>query len=152
MRFLGGIACFVVILALNGCELLIPFHDQLHEFEENQWVGSWRLVSIDDEVFLDAEDEEGISVITNTWTFDADGTWWAKLVIAFDIEGPEQHLYAFGGRYWLDGANYTLFIEEGETFSEAAETTAGSWVLVGDTLILTGDEGEVLVLKKGGID
>ena len=139
--------CFLVF-ALNGCELLIPFHDSLHE---NPWVGSWRLVSIDDEVFLDGEDEAGISVIKNSWTFDADGTWWAELVIAFDIEAGAQHLYTFGGRYWLDGSNYRLFIGESTVF-ESSETTTGAWVIVGDTLTLTDAAGEVLVLKKGGID
>ena len=140
--------CFLVF-ALNGCELLIPFHDSL---PDNPWVGSWRLVSIDDEVFLDAEDADGISVIKNSWTFDADGTWWAELVIAFDIEEGGQHLYDFGGRYYLDGSNYRLFIGEGTTFFESPETTTGAWVIVGDTLTLTDAGGEVLVLKQGGID
>lgn len=73
------------------------------------------------------------------------------MVIAFDIEAGAQHLYDFGGRYYLDGSNYRLFIGE-STFFESSETTTGVWVIVGDTLATTDAAGEVLVLKKGGID
>lgn len=145
--------CFCIfVLALGGCDLFMPLYPQDHDGEPNPWVGSWRLVSINDEVFLDTENEDGISIITNTWTFNADGTWGAELVIEFDIEEPGQYLYDFGGRYWLDGSNYRLSIGEGATFFETAEITTGAWIMVGDTLTLTDDEGEVLVLKRGGID
>ena len=145
----------IFVLALGGCELLVPLYAPDDDVESNPWVGEWRVESIDGEPLSDiyAEDEQGEITVTNSWTFNTDGTWQAE----FTIEIEHGNGYQFYGRYWvplqgsyaLDGSSYILIVtgEEAGPFFDAPEGIIGTWVIVGDTLTLTDELGSVIVFK-----
>ena len=150
--------CFCMfVLALGGCELFVPLYPQDHDVEPNPWVGEWRVESIDGEplsgLYADGEENAHITV-TNSWTFNVDGTWQAE----FTIEVEYGNGYQFYGRYWvplqgsyaLNGPTYVLIVtgDEAGPFFDAPESIIGTWVIAGDTLTLTDELGSVIVFKK----
>ena len=133
--------------------------------DDNEWVGTWAIESLDGENLEQSLGEEGanISIVTNSWTFNNDGTMEAELAIKFEVK--EQGLEISGegsmkmmGTYSLSGSSYTLiptevegtglFEGEAEPVGPADENT-GTWSRSGNTLTLNSDDdGSIMVLKK----
>ena len=138
--------------------------------DDNQWVGTWEMESIDgesleqsfgeDEEFGDAEID--FSITANEWTFSDDGTMEMELGMKFEVK--EQGLEFSGqgsmkimGTYSLSGSNYTLTSTEVEGTGlfegEAAligstDEDTGTWSRSGNTLTLNSDDGTTVVFKK----
>ena len=135
--------------------------------DDNEWVGTWSLESIDGETLEQvlAEGEElGIdfSIDPNRWTFDDDGTMEVEFGVEFKAE--EQGFVISGqgsikiiGTYSLSGSSYTLTPTEVEgtglfegTLPPIGPTDegTGTWSREGNTLTLNDADGSTLVLKK----
>ncbi len=156
--------CAVLIISVTGCG----------QDEDNEWLGTWTLETVDGEsiqaqfeaikLLLEAfqETETNISY-TDIWTFDDDGTWDREVTLETEI-GGDRDISAFEvmGTYSLSDSNYTItveiftvteegsgdFEEEVDTVPALGDTETGTWSIQGNTLTLTGDSGQVWVLKK----
>ena len=136
----------VFIVGLSGCG-----------DDDNDWVGTWSLETVDGMSFEQSFSEEGIkvSVVTNSWTFNSDGTIEAEL--AFKVEAKEggSEITATTstkvmGTYSLSGTNYTVTMEEGEEegILPVEQVDTGTWSRKGSTLTLNSDDGDAVVFKK----
>ena len=150
--------CAVLTIGVTGCG---------GDDDDNEWVGTWELDTIDGasvEQTLSEGEELGIdfSITANEWTFNDDGTMEAEFGMKFEVkeEGLEfsgQGSTKMMGTYSLSGSTYTLtptevegtgfFEGEVEPIGPTDENT-GTWSRAGNTLTLTSDDGEVIVLKK----
>ena len=151
----------VLIIGVVGCG---------SEDDENEWVGTWAIESIDGESLEQgfAEDEEfgdadiDFSITANEWTFNNDGTMEAEFGMKFALE--EQGLAFSGegsmkitGTYSLSSDSYTLtpinvegtglFEGDVEPVGPTDEDT-GTWSRSGNTLTLNSDDGSTIVFKK----
>lgn len=134
------------------------------EDDDNEWEGTWAMESVDGESFEQAFGEEGVdvSIVTNNWTFDSNGTM--EVEIAMKFEAKEEGLELSGqgsakmtGTNFLSGSNYTLtptrvegtgiFKDEVVPVGPTDEDT-GTWSRSGNTLTLNSDDGITVVLKK----
>ena len=135
--------------------------------DDNEWVGTWAINSIDGESIEQtlAEGEElGIdfSIVPNTWTFNDDGTMDAEFGIEFEAKEEGFTISGSGGMritgtYSLSGSRYTLTpttvegtgILEGEPSPIGlSDKDTGTWSRSGNTLTLTSDDGSAIVFKK----
>ena len=101
--------------------------------------------------------EVDVSVVTNDWTFNDDGTIEAETRIKIEGGQGGSEITATisqnaTGTYSLSGSSYTLTLEItinflGGTETETEEDT-GTWSRAGNTLTLTSDDGEVIAFKK----
>ena len=108
--------------------------------DNNEWVGTWSLESLDGQNYEAFWAALGFSIVTNSWTFHDDGTWEAQLT----LEGVAA--VKSMGTYSLSGSNYTA-----TGLSDALEGTeadTGTWSREGNHLTITSSDGTVLVLKK----
>ncbi|MDE0184770.1 MAG: hypothetical protein OXP71_04865 [Candidatus Poribacteria bacterium] len=148
--------CIVLIVVTIGCGG--------GEEDDNEWVGTWEWESVDGESVEQAFGEEGVdvSIVTNNWTFDSNGTM--EVEIAMKFEAKEEGLELSGqgsvkmtGTYTLSGSNYTLtpievegtgiFKEEVEPVG-ATDEDAGTWSRSVNTLTLISEDGFTIVFKK----
>ncbi len=133
-----------------------------------KWVGTWAVETVDgqtwEQAFAEEFGEEGVtvSIVTNDWTFNDDGTMEVEFAMKFEVKEEGLTLSGQGsmkimGTYALSGSNYTLtptevegtglFEGEVEPVDPTDEGT-GTWVRKGNTLTLNSDDGSTLVLKK----
>ena len=148
--------CVVLIVGIIGCGG--------DEDDDNDWVGTWVLESVDGESFEEAFEEEGVNatIITNNWTFDSDGTFETGFAIKIEVNEDGLELSGEGqikwtGTYSLSGSNYTLtptgaegtglFKEDVEPVGPTDKDT-GTWSRTGNTLTLISDDGAIIVFKK----
>ncbi len=140
--------------------------------DDNEWVGTWAIETIDGQSFEQGFAEEfgdviELSITANEWTFDSDGTMEMEFGMKFEVK--EQGLDVSGegsmkmtGTYVLSGSSFTLTptevegtgLFEGEvgevgTVGPTDEDT-GTWSRQGNTLTLNtaSDDGGTIVLKK----
>ena len=130
--------------------------------DENDWVGTWAMQSVDGQsveqsMQEDFGDEADVSIVTNSWRFNSDGTMEAEVRVK--IEGGQGGTEITAtisqnttGTYSLSGSSYTLTLEItinlfGEAETET-EVDTGTWSRKGNTLTLISDEGETIVFKK----
>ena len=129
--------------------------------DENDWVGTWHLETIDGEnyeQFLEEDGPEGanVSIVTNNWTFNSDGTIEVELTLEVEYaEGGSEISAKISqqgtGTYSLSDSNYTLTLttEEGEeTLFGGTDEDTGTWSRSGNTLTLNSDDGNTIVFKK----
>ena len=130
--------------------------------DENDWVGTWAMESVDGQsveqsMKEDFGDEADVSIVTNSWRFNSDGTIEAEVRVK--IEGAEGGTEINAtisqnamGTYSLSGSSYTLTLEITiNLFGEAAtetEVDTGTWSRKGNTLTLSSDDGTTIVFKK----
>lgn len=79
------------------------------EADDNPFLGTWSVVSIDGEPLSKSFETEGIDNITATseWTFDKDGTWqWIT-----KVEGPLSFEIELSGTYAITGSTYTFTVD-----------------------------------------
>lgn len=132
--------------------------------DDNEWVGTWALESVDGVSFEEGFAEEGVSatIITNNWTFNSDGMMEVELAMKFEAKQEGSELSGQGsmkmtGTYTLSGSNYTLtpievegtgiFKEDVEPIGATDEDT-GTWSRKGNALTLNSDDGSTVVFKK----
>lgn len=144
----------LVCSTFAGCSLLRILTDPIEDPPASEWSGLWRLESVDGKS-IDAQlaaDGIVVSVSNNLWSFKPDGSFFASPV--FTISN------AFGGTiitlsqeisgtYFLNGDRYSLITSVGFLIDFGFGTPdgdAGRWVLVGDKLVLTSDEGGRIVI------
>ena len=92
-----------------------------------------------------------ISIVTNNWTFNNDGTLEAEIGFKLGNQegGSEIAITSSSkitGTYSLSGSNYTLTLE-GIPIASLKENT-GAWSREGNTLTLNSDNGDSIVFKK----
>ena len=94
----------VFILGLVGCG------------DDTGWSGTWALITVDGESpeqILGADAGLNVSIATNKWTFDSDGTMQAELGFKFQGQQRDSEVTGtvsarFTGTYFLSGFDYTL--------------------------------------------
>ena len=132
--------------------------------DDNDWVGTWTMETIDGQSLEQSFEEDygeeqiNISIITNNWTFNSDGTMEAEFAVKIEAKegGSEISVQSSGkgtGTYSLSGSNYILTVtmevgggllgDEGST-----DEDTGTWSRSGNTLTLNSDDGETIVFKK----
>ena len=121
------------------------------------WVGTWSLETFDsqtlDQVLKQELATEGvtISIVTNNWTFNDDGTLEAEISFKLGNQGGDSGIAITSsnkttGTYSLSGSNYTLTLEEIPIAS--LRDSAGTWSREGNTLTLNSDDGNTIGFKK----
>ena len=125
--------------------------------DDNDWVGTWSLETYDGqglEQILEQElAPEGvtISIVTNNWTFNNDGTLGAEIGFRFGNQESDSAIAVTSsiktaGTYSLSGSNYTLTLEEIPIAS--LKESNGTWSREGNTLTLNSDNGDNIAFKK----
>ena len=136
--------------------------------DDNEWVGTWAIETIDGQSFEQGFAEEfgdaiELSITANEWTFDSDGTM--EMELGMKLEVKEQGLDVSGegsikmtGTYVLSGSSFTLTptevegtgLFEGEVGVGPTNEDTGTWSRQGNTLTLNtaSDDGGTIVLKK----
>ena len=138
--------CAVLMIGITGCG-----------DDDNDWVGTWAFETVDGQNVVQGlqEQEEGvnISIVTNNWTFDNDGTFEAEM--GFKIEdkaGGYESIITISdkitGTYSLSGSNYTLTMKGTLFFEKVDDVDTGTWSRKGNTLTLNSDGGGTIVFKK----
>ena len=147
--------CAALIIGIIGCG---------GDDDDNEWVGTWTLESIDGEALELAFAEEGVdvSIDPNSWTFNDDGTMEVEFGIKLELKEEGLEIAAEGamnmtGTYALSGANYTLtpievtgtglYGEDVEPVGPTDEDT-GTWARNGNTLTLNSDDNSTIVFQK----
>ena len=146
--------CVVLSIGIIGCG---------GDDDDNDWVGTWEIDTVDGQSLDQTFDEElgegevNVSVVTNNWTFNDDGTIEAETRIKIEGGQGGSNITATisqnaTGTYSLSGSTYTLTLEItinlfGEAETETDEDT-GTWSRSGNTLTLNSDNGETIVFKK----
>ena len=141
--------------------------------DDNEWVGTWAIDTIDGQSFDDLNLEQAfaenfgaaeidLTITANEWTFDSDGMMVVEFGVKFEVKDDGLDLSAEGsmkiiGTYVLSGSNYTLtpaqvegtglFEEDVDSVGPTDEDT-GTWSRSGNTLTLISDDGSTMVFKK----
>ena len=136
--------------------------------DENEWVGTWAMDTVDGESLEQdfAEDfgdaEIDFDITTNEWTFDSDGTMEVEFGMKFEVKEQGFAISGEGsmkitGTYSLTGDNYTLTPTnvEGTGLFEGdvdpvgpTDDDTGTWSRSGNTLTLNSDDGSTIVFKR----
>ncbi len=135
--------------------------------DDNEWVGTWAMETIDgeslEESFTGGEDLGiDLSIVANSWTFNDDGTMEADFGVKAEVKEQGLELSVQGslkimGTYSLSGSNYTLtftkvvgtgVLEGAEPPIDSSDEDTGTWASEGNTLTLNSDEDGTIVFKK----
>ena len=151
--------CVVLIIGIIGC-------GGDDDDDNNDWVGTWAMETVDSQSLEQSfsgdfgEDGINVSITTNNWTFNDDGTMEAEIGLKIEAKEGGSEISAnistkATGTYSLSGSNYTITIitKEGETgfFGDPEgdpEEDTGTWSRKGNTLTVNSDDGETIVFKK----
>ena len=125
--------------------------------DDNDWVGTWSLETYDgrglEQVLEQELAPEGvtISIVTNNWTFNNDGTLEAEISFRLGNQGSDSAIaltstIKTAGTYSLSGSNYTLTLEE-IPIASLKEST-GTWNREGNTLTLNSNNGDNIAFKQ----
>ena len=169
--------CLLVFVSLWISFLMIGI-TSCGEDDDNKWVGTWTLETVDGESIQAqfeaiellfesiaeafGEDEADIDIsYTDEWTFDDDGAWDREAtIVALNFDDTIETISIEGvGTYSLSGPNYTITLKSVQghdsdlgTVQEIdfgyEDTDTGTWLINGDILTLTSDNGYVLGFKK----
>ena len=124
---------------------------------DNEWVGIWSLATFDGQTLEKVLEQElgregiTISIVTNDWTFNNDGTLEAEISFKLGTQGEDSGIAITSsnkttGTYSLSGSHYTLTLEELPIAS--LEENTGTWSREGSTLTLSSDDGNSIAFKK----
>ena len=74
--------CAALIIGIIGC----GDDGDDSNGDDDDWGGTWAVETIDRESFKQALDEEGlnVSIVTNNWTFNSDGTIEAEVAVKLE--------------------------------------------------------------------
>ena len=149
LRSFLWLVCAVLVVGIGGCG---------SDDEDQPWVGTWSLQTIDGENWRLLAAIFG-GTVEDKWTFDDDGTWEMELTLT--ILGEKESSEA-SGTYTLTDDTFSMATSDPEfsldlslsievddaSDSEQSFEITGTWVRDGDTLTLTDSDGQVLVFKK----
>ena len=133
--------------------------------DDNEWAGTWAMETVDGQSLEQGWEQEfgegtDVSIVTNNWRFNSDGTM--EGVLALKFEAKQQGLEISGkgsikdtGTYSLSDSNYTITARREATgvfeiLDGGMVEDTGTWSRNRDTLTLHSDEDddEVFVYKK----
>lgn len=125
--------------------------------DDNEWVGTWSLETFDGQPLQKVLEQElategvTISIVTNNWMFNNDGTLEAEISFKIRSQGEDSAIALTSsskttGTYSLSDSNYTLALEEIPIAS--LKESAGAWSRAGNTLTLNSDNGNNIDFKK----
>ena len=135
--------CAVLMIGIIGCGG--------DEEDDNEWVGTWAVETIDGQNYEMFWTSVGYPVVTNNVMFNSDGT--VDSEFAFEGLGSTKGT----GTYSLSGSNFTMSgflisntIDDTITTEEdtGSDEDTGTWSREGNTLTITSNDGTVIVLKK----
>ena len=141
----------VLIIGIIGCV------GDDSEDDDNQWVGTWSLEIFDGQTLEKVLEKELategviVSIVTNNWMFNNDGTLEAEIGFRLGNQGEDSGIAITSsiktmGTYSLSGSNYTLTLQE-IPIASLKEST-GAWSREGNTLTLNSDNGNRIAFKK----
>lgn len=124
---------------------------------DNDWVGTWSLETFDNQGLEQVLEQElapegvTISILTNNWRFNNDGTLEAEIGFRLENQGNASGISLTSsikttGTYFLSGSNYTLTLEE-IPIASLKEST-GAWSREGNILTLNSDDGNSIAFKN----
>ena len=145
--------CAVLILAIIGCS----GEDSDGDEDDNEWAGTWSLETFDGQTLEQVLEQElgtegvTVSIVTNNWTFNNDGTLEAEISFKLGNQGGDSAIAITSstkttGTYSLSGTNYTLTLEDIPI--AALKENAGAWSRQGNTLTLNSNDGNTIVFRK----
>ena len=143
--------CGVFITGIIGCG------GDNSEEDDNEWVGTWSLETFDGQILEQVLEKElategvTISIVTNNWTFNNDGTLEAEIGFKIGNQDGDSSIAITSsskamGTYSLSGSNYTLTLEDIPIASLKENT--GTWSRAGNTLTLKSDNGNSITFKQ----
>ena len=123
----------------------------------DEWVGTWSLETFGGQSLDQVLEKElgretvTISIVTNNWIFNNDGTLEAEIGFKIGNQGGDSAITITSsskitGTYSLSGSSYTLTLEEIPILSLKEST--GTWSREGNTLTLNSDNGGSIAFKK----
>ena len=119
-----------------------------YEEDDNDWVGTWALETVDGQNWAQflGEDGANISIITNDWTFYNDGTLEADVVFELEPKGDKVITISnrARGTYTLTDSIYELKFEGTDFFKDSTGTWSSTW----SALTLNSDDGTTIVFGK----
>ena len=132
-------------------------NDDDDDDSDNDWVGTWSLETFDDQGLEQVLEQElapegvTISIVTNNWIFNNDGTLEAEIGFRLENQGNDSGIsltstIRTAGTYSLSGSNYTLTLEE-VPIASLKEST-GAWSREENILTLNSDDGNSIAFKK----
>ena len=144
--------CAVLIIGIIGCG-----GDDNETDDDNEWVGTWSLDTYDGQTLEQVLEQElgtegvTVSIVTNSWTFNDDGTLEAEISFQIGNQGGNSAFAITSsskttGTYSLSGSNYTLTLEE-IPIASLKEST-GTWSRAGDILTLNSDNAGSITFEK----
>lgn len=147
--------CAVFIIGIIGCG--DGDSGDANGTDDNGWVGTWSLDTFDGQTLEQVLEQElgtegvTVSIVTNNWIFDDDGTLEAEISFKLGNQGGDSAIAITSstktkGTYSLSGSNYTLTLED-IPIASLKEST-GTWSREGNTLTLSNDDGSTIVFKK----
>ena len=124
---------------------------------DNEWVGIWSLETFDGQTLSQVLKRElategvTLSIVTNDWTFNNDGTLEAEIGFKLGNQGGDSAFAITSsiktiGTYSLSGSNYTLTLQE-IPIASLKEST-GTWSREGNILTLNSDNSGSITFKK----
>ena len=146
--------CTILTIGMIACG---GGNDDDDDDSDNDWVGTWSLETFDDQGLEQVLEQElapegvTISIVTNNWMFNNDGTLEAELGFRLENPGNDSAISLTSsikttGTYSLSGSNYTLTLEE-IPIASLKEST-GTWSRAGNILTLNSDDGNSITFKK----
>ena len=143
--------CAVLIIGIIGCG------GDDNGADDNEWGGTWSLDTFDGQTLEQVLEQElgtegvTVSIVTNNWTFNDDGTLEAEISFKIGNQGADSAFAITSsskttGTYSLSGSDYTLTLEE-IPIASLKEST-GTWSREGDILTLNSDNGGSIAFKK----
>ena len=143
--------CTVFIIGIIGCG------GDGNGTDDNNWGGTWSLETFDgqtlDQVLEQQLGTEGVtvSIVTNNWTFNDDGTLEAEIAFKLGNQGEDSAIAITSsikttGTYSLSDSNYTLTLEEIAIAS--LKDSRGTWSREANTLTLNSDDGNTIGFTK----
>ena len=144
--------CAVLSLGIISCG-----SDDNNGAGDNEWIGTWSLETFDGQSLDQVLEKElgreavTISIVTNNWTFNNDGTLEAEIGFRLGNQGGDSAIAITSsnkttGTYSLSGSSYTLTLEDIPILSLKEST--GTWSREGNTLTLNSDNSGSIAFKK----
>ena len=143
--------CGVLIIGVIGCG------SDDNGAGDNEWIGTWSLETFDAQTLEQVLEKElategvTVSIVTNNWTFNNDGTLEAEIGFKLVNQGGDSAIAITSsskttGTYSLSGPNYTLTLAE-IPIASLKEST-GTWQREGNILTLARDDNITIVFKE----
>ena len=147
--------CAVFIVGIIGCGG--DDSGDANGADDNGWAGTWSLETFDGQTLEQVLEQElategtTVSIVTNNWIFNNDGTLEAEIAFKLGNQGGDSAIAITSsikttGTYSLSDSNYTLTLEEIPI--DSLKESTGTWSRSGNTLTLNSDDGNTIGFTK----